>query len=302
MGSTFDVAGADGVTGIDLHLHDDATLSSFLVAPDDGAPVLVEPGHPNGYDRLREGLSEMGVSPADLAATVCSHVHLDHAGAAAQLAADAPDLDVYIHEMTAQHLVDPSSLVASSRDVMGEAFDDVGEPDALPEDRLAGVDDDGTALELGDDRRLELVPAPGHAPDALAAWDERTGTLFATETFGNYWPKADRWLPPATLPRFDVDAVRATLDRLRAFDPERVCLSHFGVAEAPEAAFDAAEATLDEFEARIPELYEDHDEDLGRTERAVEDELLGLDAYDDALAGMQRRVQTRGFLKHADRL
>lgn len=294
MTVTFDVSGVDDVTGIDLHLHDDQTLAAYLVT--DESPVLVEPGHAVGGDRLRTGLDRAGVDPAAIDATICSHVHLDHAGGAAGLATAAPDLRVLIHEATADHLIDPDRLVASSRNIMGEAFAEVGAPDPLDMDRLDPVGDEGTTIKTGN-RTLELVHSPGHAPDHLAVWDETTGTLFAGESFGNYWPKADQWLPPATLPQFDPDIVRETLSTLRALNPNRICLSHFGVRSEPEHAFDAAETVLDRFEAEIPRIYREQDEDLEMTEEIVEAELLDLDDYAAPLIAMQRRVQTRGFLQ-----
>ena len=296
MTVTFDVPSADGVTGIDLNLHDNRALAAYLVA--DEKPILVEPGHAVGGDRLLAGLDRMGIEPATVDATICSHVHLDHAGGAAGLAAVAPDLRVLIHEATANHLVDPDRLVAASRDVMGEAFAEVGAPDALDEARLSRVDNEGTTVETGD-RTLELVHSPGHAPDHLAVWDEATGTLFAGESFGNYWPKADQWLPPATLPQFDPDVVRETLSTLRALDPDRICLAHFGVRTDPEHAFDSAEAALDRFETEVPRIYRSHGEDVETTEEIVEAELLNLDDYAAHLVAMQRRVQTRGFLRNA---
>ncbi|MFB6206793.1 MAG: MBL fold metallo-hydrolase [Haloglomus sp.] len=291
--SVFEIT--DDVYGIDLEMFDGEVLAAYVITSDD--PVLVETGYPRGIERLRDGLEAVGVPPAELAHAVVSHVHIDHSGGAALLVEDNPDLSVYIHDVTADHLVDPADLTASSREAMGEHFAEMGEPEPMPPENLVRVSDDGTEIDSGD-REIALVPTPGHSPDHLAAWDPTSGVLFANEAIGSYYPRADRWVPPSTLPRFDVDAVRASIDRLRAFDADSLAMSHFGCRADPSAALSLAAETLDQFERRIPELYREHD-DLAATEAAVRDELLGLDAYAEGIQAFETRFQTRGFLRYA---
>jgi hypothetical protein len=80
-----------------------------------------------------------------------------------------------------------------------------------------------------------------------------TGVLAAhvVEAVGSYYPRAGRWLPRATLPRFDPEAVRDSADRLRSFDADRLAMSHFGVRSDPEGAIDRALDALATFEARF---------------------------------------------------
>lgn len=283
---------ADDVFGIDLELFDSQVLAAYVI--DGPEPALIETGHPHGIDRLRSGLAAVGIDPGDLAHAVISHVHVDHSGGAAFLVADNPDLSVYIHETTVDHLIDPSGLTESSRDAMGEHFAAMGEPDPVPTENVVSVDDDGMTIDAGD-REIPLISTPGHSPDHLSAWDPASGTLFANEAIGSYYPRADRWLPPATLPRFDPDAVRSSATRLREFDADRLTLSHFGVRPDPTAAIDAAVERLDRFEERIPEL---HEGSVAATEQAVREELVKLDGYADAVESFETRFQTRGFLRY----
>lgn len=283
------------VYGIDLEMFDAEVLSAFVV--DAAEPVLVETGYPNGVDVLRSGLQAAGVAPSSVEHAVISHVHIDHSGGAAALVSDNPDLAVYIHEVTADHLVDPAGLTASSRDAMGTHFEEMGAMDPVPEDNLVPVGDSGTTIHAGD-RRLELHHTPGHSPDHLSAWDPISGTLFANEAVGSYYPREDRWLPPSTVPRFDVAAVRDSIEDLRGFDADRLAMSHYGVREDPSSALDRAAERLDFFQQRIPELFEDHG-DLAATERAVREELVALDSYAEGIEDFETRFQTRGFLRDA---
>lgn len=288
---------AEDVYGIDLQMFDREVLAAYVV--DGPEPIIVETGYARGVDTLCEGVRDAGIAPEDLAHAVVSHVHLDHSGGAAALCEDAPDIRVYIHEATADFLLDPEELVDSTKRAMGRHFEEFGSPEPLPEKNLNRVGDDGITVSA-DGRRLELVHTPGHAPDHIAAWDPTSKTLFANEAIGSYYPRADRWVPPATLPRFDVDAVRESIDRLREFDAERLALSHFGVRSDPQSALDAASERLDYFDERIPELYEENAGDVDETEGVVRSELVDLDPYDDDIETFEARFQTHGFLRHHD--
>ncbi|MFC7156930.1 MBL fold metallo-hydrolase [Halomarina halobia] len=289
----FDVAG--DIYGIDLEMFDEQVLAAYVV--DGPEPVLVETGYARGVETLRTGLRDVGIPPEELDHAVVSHIHLDHSGGAAALVEDAPDLRVYVHESTAEFLISPDALIESTKRAMGRHFEEFGSPEPIPEDNLVRVGDEGASLSAGD-RALDLVYTPGHAPDHLAVWDPTSGTLFANEAIGSYYPRAGVWLPPATLPRFDVAAVGETIDRLRGFDAERLALSHFGSRDDPHAEIDTAAERLTLFDERIPELYTEHDRDLMETERAVRSELVDLDPYHDDIESFEARFQTRGFLRY----
>lgn len=285
---------APDVCGIDLEMFDSEVLSAYVL--DGSEPVLVETGYPNGVGLLKTGLAEAGVTPSAIQHAIISHVHIDHSGGAAPLVGENPDLNVYIHEATADHLVEPTGLTESSQNAMGEHFAEMGAPDPVPAENVVPVGDDGHTIDAGD-RRLDLVPTPGHSPDHLSVWDPASGTLFANEAVGSYYPRVDRWLPPATLPRFDVPAVRDSADRLREYDADCLAMSHFGVRTNPEAALDRAVERLDQFEERIPELYEEHG-DMEATEDAVRAELVALGSYTGGIEDFETRFQTRGFLRY----
>jgi glyoxylase-like metal-dependent hydrolase (beta-lactamase superfamily II) len=295
--NTFRVA--DGVHGVEVGLFDEEFASVYLF--DDEEPTLVDAGSASGADAILDGIEACGVDPADLEHVVCSHVHVDHSGAAADLVA-ASGADVLIHESTARHLADPGGLVASSRQAMGEYFDGVGEQGPVPEDRLFPVGDEGTTLDIGVNT-LELRHHPGHSPDHFAVYNPERDLLFAAECLGMYLPKADRWLPPATLPNFDVELVDAAIEALRELDPETVVFPHFGVSPlVGDALFDRAAEMLHRFDERILAIHEEADS-LEATQATVADELLDCSPpYDPAVEAFFSRLMTDGYLRHHGRL
>jgi len=292
--STFEVS--DDVYGIDVGLFDSGVTSVYLF--DDEGPALVDAGTAASADVIAEGMAGCGVEPADLEHLVLSHVHADHSGAASALVDAAPDLDVYIHEMTAPHLVDPTALIESSRRAMGESFELMGEQGPVPEANVVAVPDAGTTIDLGENT-LEMVHAPGHSPDHFAVWNPERRLLFAAECLGVHLERADAWFPPATLPNFDPDLLADAVDRLRALDPDRIVLPHFGIwPEPPERAFETAERELGRFDERVLELHEASGSVEG-TKRAVAEELLDVSPpYEPVVEGFYASLITDGYLRH----
>ncbi|WP_246985527.1 MBL fold metallo-hydrolase [Halorientalis marina] len=296
--TTFQVT--DGVHGIDAELFDSGFLSAYLF--DDDEPTLVDPGHAAGAGTVLDGVRECGVDPADLQHVVCSHVHVDHAGAASAVLDAAPDADVHIHEMTAPHLADPADLIASSREAMGEQFAAMGEQDPVPEDRIVEVPGDGTTLDIGANT-LELIHAPGHSPDHFAIWNAERDLLFAAECLGGYLERADNFFPPSTLPNFDVGLIEDAIARLREFDPEHVLFPHFGAWPGdPGAVFENAERELHRYDERIRELH-DETGSVAETKARVREELMAVSPpYDPVVEEFYTSLVTDGYLKYHGRL
>ncbi len=292
--TTFDVS--DGVFGIDVGLFGPGFTSVYLF--DDEEPTLVDAGAASCADTIAEGLTECGVAPNDLEHIVLSHIHADHSGATSALLEHAPEANVYIHEMTAPHLTDPTDLIESSRRAMGDHFDEMGVQGPVPERNVVPVSDSGTTLDIGE-HSLELVYAPGHSPDHFAVWNPERRLLFAAECLGLYFERADRWFPPSTLPNFDIEDIERAIDRLRRLDPDRIVFPHFGVwPDTPERAFELAETELHRFEVRILELYEETNS-VGETIDAVTAELLDMSPpYDGRIESFHAELTTKGYLKY----
>lgn len=292
--STFQVT-AD-VYGIDTGLFGESFTAVYLF--DDAEPTLVDSGPAASVDTIVDGLRETGIPPTDLEHIVLSHVHADHSGGAGALLEHAPDADVYIHEMTASHLADPTGLIESSKQAMGEHFDAIGEQRPVPEGNIVPVSDRGTTIDIGANS-LELVYAPGHSPDHFAVWNPERELCFAAECLGGYLAEADRWTPPSTLPNFDIEDSAAAIDRLEALDPDRIVFPHFGVwPDDPEMAFETARETLYHFDDRVMELYESTGS-IEATRQAVADELLDIaPPYDDRIEAFYSVLLTDGYLKY----
>lgn len=288
----------ESVYGIDLEMFDSGVASVYLF--DDDEPTLVDAGIAATAEKLIGGIEECGRSPAELSNLVLSHIHVDHTGAASELVDVAPELDVYIHESTAPHLVEPSGLVESSKRAMGDHFELMGEQGPVPEANVIGVTDDGTTIDIGANS-LELIYAPGHSPDHFAVWNPERELLFAAECLGLHFEEAEQWLPPATLPNFDVEAIDEAIDRLERLEPDRIVFPHYGEwPHEPDRAFETAKTELHRYDERILDLYDTTDS-IEETKRAVAEELLELSPpYDPVVESFFAKLLTEGYLKHHD--
>src|SRR5947207_9446638 len=140
-------------------------------------PCLVETGTAPSAPIVRDALASLGVAAADLATVVVTHIHLDHAGGAGDVAAMYPEAEVVVHQKGARHLADPSRLMASARQVYGDALDSLfGTLAPVPADRIRALDDTGS-VDLGDGRRLDSHYSPGHARHHVGLIDSLSGDL-----------------------------------------------------------------------------------------------------------------------------
>src|SRR3954449_1054209 len=56
-------------------------------------------------------------------AVLLTHIHLDHAAATGAMVRRWPELEVYVHERGAPHLIDPAKLLASAGRLYGERME-----------------------------------------------------------------------------------------------------------------------------------------------------------------------------------
>src|SRR5690349_16402976 len=117
----------------------------------DGA--LVDPGPESS---LRTVLRKLGDERPR--ALLLTHIHLDHAAATGALVERWPDLEVYVHERGAPHLVDPSRLLASAGQLYGDRLEYLwGRILPVPEQNVHVLSGGETVLGM------EVAYTPGHA-------------------------------------------------------------------------------------------------------------------------------------------
>lgn len=217
-------------TTIDLQFQGHARVIASAVLPLGDGIAVVDPGPASCLPALESGLAAHGWTVADIRAVLLTHIHLDHAGATGTLVARNPRIEVCVHERGAPHMIDPAKLIASASRLYGEAMDRLwGEflPTAAANVRvLTG----GEVLRWGG-CALEVAYTPGHAVHHVSYLDSRDGTAYVGDTAG-VRVGGDGLIAPTPPPDIDVEAWEASLDRMLAWHPVRLYLTHFGEVTA----------------------------------------------------------------------
>jgi len=209
--------------------------------------VLVDPGPESCLETLLEALGDE--RPRALALT---HIHLDHAGASGALVRRWPDLDVWVHEVGAPHLVDPSKLLTSATRLYGDEMQRLwGEVVPVPEANLrvlrGGERIDG----------FEVAYTPGHASHHVSYFHEESRTAFVGDMAGVRIPPARLTVPPTPPPDIDVPAWHVSIGRIAAWEPSRLALTHFGSVDEVPRQLEEVSARLERWASLANELDED---------------------------------------------
>ena len=214
--------------------------AGYLIRSD--RPCLVETGTAPSAPVVRDALTELGIGPGDLATVVVTHIHLDHAGGAGDIAALYPAAEIVVHERGARHLADPSRLMSGARQVYGRALDRLfGAMRPTPAERIRPVEERGS-VDLGGGRRLDSHYSPGHAKHHVGLIDSVSGDLYVGDAAGVYIPDTGDLRPATPPPDFDLDTALASLRMFASLRPQQLLFSHFGpVPEVDETLDRSAE-------------------------------------------------------------
>ncbi|HEX3316949.1 MAG TPA: MBL fold metallo-hydrolase [Solirubrobacteraceae bacterium] len=196
------------------HLGNERVICCWQVAD-----VLIDPGPESTVSTLMDAIGDR--QPRALLLT---HIHLDHAGGTGALVRAFPDLPVYVHEVGAPHLLDPSKLLRSAGRLYGEENMDRmwGEIVPVPEGNLR-ILTGGETVE-----GFRVAHTPGHASHHVAYLHEDSGWAFTGDVAGVRIDRDQPVVPPTPPPDIDVEAWLRSIDLLEGWDPAAVALTHFG--------------------------------------------------------------------------
>ena len=267
---------AAGIDYIDLQFLGKPEIIATAVLHGPRGLALIDPGPSTTLDNLTRALRHKGFEVADITQLLLTHIHLDHAGASGSLVKMNPAIEVYVHERGAPHMVNPERLLASASRLYGEDMGPFwGEFLAVPAARIREVAGGETIAAGG--RELDVAYTPGHASHHVSYFDRSSRVAFVGDTAGIRRGSGAYVMPPTPPPDIDLEAWRVSEDRILAWDPDTIFLTHFGPFHGARAHFRELRANIESWNRIVRRLIADDSlDDAQRQNAFVEEAFLEL--------------------------
>lgn len=222
---------AERITAIDAH-YTRPRMAAIHLLEREGRGAFIDTGTNSSVPGAIAALEAHGLARDCVDYVILTHVHLDHAGGAGLLMQALPNATLLVHPRGMPHMVDPAKLIIGSKAVYGDELYDALYGELLPVDagRVRTLED-GERVTLGG-AELESWHTPGHALHHQAIVDHAGQVIFTGDTFGLSYRELDTtrgaFIMPTTTPtQFDPQQLIASVQRIAAFEPRAVYLTHY---------------------------------------------------------------------------
>jgi len=263
-------------------------VASFLrIAGDECAFIETNTAH--SLPILLAALEARKLSREAVRYVIVTHAHLDHAGGASVLMQACPNATLLAHPRAARHLIDPTKLVASAKQVYGaERFAALyGEIAPIPAARVA-IQEDGDEVTFGG-ATLRFLHTRGHAKHHFVVHDPALSAVFTGDTLGLVYPRLQRaglFTLASTSPTdFEPDEARRSIARIVALDAKTAYLTHFGAVHDVVAVGAQLVRCVDHAEAWL-EAAAESDAPVRELEARLREQIRGAIEADAARLGL----------------
>ncbi|MCP3687121.1 MAG: MBL fold metallo-hydrolase [Gammaproteobacteria bacterium] len=228
----------DGIYCVDSGYEQREYAAIYLLREGDEV-AIIETATQHSIPRLLKVLSDLKISHQQIKYVIATHIHLDHAGGVSAMMAMFDQARLIAHPRGVKHMLDPEKLIKGSIEVYGEqTFRRLyGDIKPVDESRV-DVAEDGDKFMLAG-RELVFLDTPGHARHHFCIYDAKSRGIFSGDTFGISYPllhNLKHGLIPSSSPtHFDPVAMNSSLDKLLAYQPEYIYLTHYGEIDQPAA-------------------------------------------------------------------
>ncbi|MFQ6127243.1 MAG: MBL fold metallo-hydrolase [Candidatus Heimdallarchaeota archaeon] len=230
---------------IDVNMLGMAKITSMF-AVKDGKTALIDGGTSSEAQEIIKSLKDFGLLPVDY--IVISHSHWDHHQAVPVLLEEmsGKEVELLAHPKAIPLLEDPSKV----------GYDFGTGPPPLP---IKGVKPikEGDVVDL-EGVELEVIDTPGHTSDCISLLDSKNKNIFVSDAVVD---KTDdtTCVPPITPPSFDPDTYVSTLEKLKKYDFESICLGHYGMYYGPDV-----KEILDEARTMYEQVWKFFDDNVDK--------------------------------------
>jgi glyoxylase-like metal-dependent hydrolase (beta-lactamase superfamily II) len=267
---------ASGLDYVDLNFLGRPEIIATAILHGPPGVALVDPGPATTLGNLTAALERKGIRFTDVRQILVTHIHLDHSGGVGSILEKHPHIEVIVHGRGAPHLADPSKLLASAGRLYAENMDHLwGDVKPVPAGRLRVVEGGETLSVVG--REVQVEYTPGHASHHVSYLDTASRVAFVGDTAGIRKGSGNYVMPPTPPPDIDLEAWRASEQKMLAWDPDTLFLTHFGPHHGARQHLQAMFENLDSWSRIVRRLLADTSlTDDDRQKRFIEEALLEL--------------------------
>jgi len=165
--------------------------------------ILIDPGHKNMFDHVKNGLAELDLGIGDIGLIICTHAHPDHIEAV-ELFKDTPALFA-LHQKEWNFVKSMEKQVSA----MGLKFDAI-----LPDFFLKEGDLSVNRISL------EVIHTPGHSPGSVSLYLPQQKVLFTGDVIFN------DALGRTDLPGGNANLLKESIKRLSGLEVEWLLPGH----------------------------------------------------------------------------
>ena len=247
---------AAGIDYVDLQFLGFPNVIATAVLHGPSGVALIDPGPSTSLGNLRQALSKNGIGIRDVGQVLLTHIHLDHGGCTGSLVKENPAIDVFVHERGAPHLADPTKLLASASRLYGQDMDRLwGEFLPVPAERMR-VLRGGEQITAGG-RTLDVAYTPGHASHHVSYFEPSSRIAFVGDTAGIRRGSGIYVMPASPPPDIDLEIWRVSEERILAWDPDTLFLTHFGPFHGARPHFQQLMERLHDWSGMVRRLLAD---------------------------------------------
>jgi glyoxylase-like metal-dependent hydrolase (beta-lactamase superfamily II) len=247
---------ASGLDYVDLNFLGRPEIIATGILHGPPGVALVDPGPATTIATLTAALEKKGIRFGDVRQILVTHIHLDHSGGVGSLLEQHPHIEVIVHGRGAPHLADPSKLLASAGRLYAQDMDRLwGDVKPVPAARIKTVEGGETLSVVGREMKVEYTP--GHASHHVSYLDTASRVAFVGDTAGIRKGSGAYVMPPTPPPDIDLDAWRGSAQKILAWDPDTLFLTHFGPHHGARQHFPAMFENIEEWSRTVRRLLAD---------------------------------------------
>ena len=237
------------IVTLDLHFQNKRqAIASYLIRQQDTV-ILIESGPASTLPTLDSALLNFGLSVSDVTHVLLTHIHLDHAGAAGQLAKHGAQ--IYVHPLGAPHLINPEKLISSATRIYGERMNQLwGEILPVPQNQLH-VPNDAEEFVIGNLKFLPIHTA-GHAEHHYSYLFEEV--CFCGDVGGVRIPGYPYLRVPMPPPEFHFAKWNESVAKLRKLNFKKIAPTHFGIYDDVDWHLNTLQKNLEATEAWLEKI------------------------------------------------